>query len=109
MLIVAVLAGGYYYLHQKRVRHAEMREAEFQATMHALQNAGTNPLDSVYAEVAEAEVRQYYIAKRKGDLMQICVQAGLVVAGYLQAENETEYRKWKDTERADCSRAGLRQ
>lgn len=57
--------------------------------------------------VANDAVKQYDIAKNQGDKIQICVQAGLVSASYLQAQDETNYRKWKDIESQDCARAGM--
>jgi hypothetical protein len=39
-------------------------------------------------KVASDAVEQYRIAERQGDKMQICVQAGLVSAAYLQAKDE---------------------
>ena len=58
-------------------------------------------------KVASDFVTNYQIAKREGDKMQICVQAGIVTAAYLQAKDEANYRQWKQTKDADCSRAGL--
>ena len=45
--------------------------------------------------VATDAVKQYQITKRQGDKMQICVQAGLVTAAFLQAKAEDDYREWK--------------
>ncbi len=58
-------------------------------------------------QVAEDAVKQYEIAKKQGDKIQICVQAGLASAAYLQAQNETKYNEWKDIEKKDCRAAGL--
>lgn len=46
-------------------------------------------------EVALDAERQFYMAKRQGDKMQTYVQAGLVSAAYLQANDELNYDKWK--------------
>lgn len=59
-------------------------------------------------QVAQDAVDQYNIAKRQGDPIQICVQAGLVAAAYLQSEDSANYNKWKSTEASDCERAGVR-
>jgi len=64
-------------------------------------------MQSIEREVATDSVREYRIAKRQGDKMQICVQAGMVSAAFLQANDEVNYRKWKGVEETDCSRAGL--
>ena len=62
---------------------------------------------TIQADVARDAVTQYEIAKKQGDRIQICVQAGLVSAAYLQAKDEANYRRWKATEAADCKRAGV--
>ena len=64
-------------------------------------------MDDIYGQVVEDSVAQYEIAKRQGDPIQTCVQAGLVSAAYLQAQDESNYNTWKAIEQADCTRAGL--
>jgi hypothetical protein len=64
-------------------------------------------MDKIHNKVADDAVEQYNIAKRGGDKMQTCVQAGFVAAAYLQAKDETNYNKWKDIERTDCEAAGV--
>ena len=64
-------------------------------------------MDDIYKQVSDDSVKQYNIAKRQGDKIQICVQAGLVSASYLQANDEENYGKWKSIEKADCERAGI--
>ncbi len=64
-------------------------------------------MSGIEQQVAQDAVDQYNIAKRQGDAIQICVQAGLVSAAYLQAEDEGNYNLWKSTERSDCNRAGI--
>jgi len=66
-------------------------------------------LSDIENQVAEDAVKQYEIAKRQGDKMQICVQAGLVSAAYLQAKNEAKYNEWKAIEKKACSAAGVPQ
>jgi hypothetical protein len=73
---------------------------------HVAKNADTIQKD-IHAKVATDAVAQYGIAKRGGDAMQTCVQAGLVAAAYLQAKDEASYNTWKTTEKADCAAAGL--
>lgn len=70
------------------------------------QQAGTS-MDRIEDQVAEDSVRQYNLSKQAGDVIEICVQAGLVSAAYLQAEDQPNYLKWKEIEKADCKRAGL--
>jgi hypothetical protein len=61
----------------------------------------------INASVTSDVTKEYEIAARQGDKMQVCVQAGLVSAAYLQAHDEDKYREWKRREDSDCSRAGL--
>lgn len=57
--------------------------------------------------VANDAVKQYEMAQRSGTPSDICVQAMLVSASYLQAKDESNYQRWKQTEGADCERAGV--
>lgn len=66
-----------------------------------------NQMADIEKKVAEDSVSQYNIAKRQGDKIQICVQAGLVSAAYLQAKDEAKYSEWKSIESADCKAAGI--
>ena len=59
-------------------------------------------------KVATDAVEQFRIAERQGNKMQICVQAGLVAAAYLQAKAEGPYQTWKATEERLCRAAGVR-
>lgn len=69
--------------------------------------SGDNNLENIEKQVATDSVDQYNIAKKQGDPMMVCVQAGFVSAAYLQAKDDANYNKWKDIEKADCSKAGL--
>lgn len=69
--------------------------------------SGDKLLEDIHNKVATDAVAQYDIAKRQGDKMQTCVQAGFVAAAYLQAKDETNYTQWKATEKADCTAAGV--
>ena len=66
-------------------------------------------MDDIYDQVATDSVEQYNIAKRQGDPIQTCVQAGLVAAAYLQAKDEAQYNSWKAIESSDCAAAGMPQ
>lgn len=61
----------------------------------------------IHDQVANDAVQQYEMAKRSGDKMQTCVQAGFVKAAYLQAKDEPAFQKWTATEKADCEAAGV--
>ncbi len=59
-------------------------------------------------QVANEFEKQYLMAKRNGaSAVDICVQAGLVSAGYLQSQDESNYSKWKLIEKQDCLAAGV--
>lgn len=64
-------------------------------------------MDSTYDKVSSDMVAQYDIAKKQGDAMQTCVQAGMVSAAYLQAKDEVKYNEWKAIEKTDCKAAGI--
>ena len=64
-------------------------------------------MQKIENQVAADAVNQYQIAKRQGNAIQVCVQAGLVSAAYLQAKDEPNYQQWKKTEIEDCRRAGV--
>ncbi len=57
--------------------------------------------------VANDFEKQYEMSLRSGSAIDICVHAGLVSAAYLQAHDESNYQRWKQTESADCARAGI--
>jgi hypothetical protein len=74
-----------------------------------LEQQAAKDLQNIENQVAEDSVQEYNIAKNQGDPMQVCVQAGLVSAAYLQANDQKNYNKWKGIEKADCKAAGISQ
>ena len=64
-------------------------------------------MDNAANQVAKNAVQEYEIAKRGGDRMQTCVHAGFVVAAYLQAKDEANYKNWLDIKKRDCKAAGV--
>ncbi len=80
--------------------------AERTVERHAEQE-GARIMGDVQKQVANDAVAQYEIAKRNNDPVQVCVQAGMVAAAFLQAKDEPNFNKWKAVEKADCGRAGL--
>jgi hypothetical protein len=75
-------------------------------TYQAQQPAAQNMTDDIYNKVTAGAVDQYNIVRRNGSLMEICAQAGVVSAAYLQRRDEANYAIWKATETADCKAAG---
>jgi predicted nucleic acid-binding Zn-ribbon protein len=74
-----------------------------------LEKEAANNMSRIENQVAEDAVKQYQIASRNGTAMDICVQAGLVTAAFLQAKDEANYHRWKSIEENDCARAGVPQ
>ncbi|WP_157817635.1 zinc-ribbon domain-containing protein [Candidatus Thiodictyon syntrophicum] len=74
-----------------------------------LEKQAAKDLKQIESQVAWDQVTQYNIAKRQGDPIQICVQAGMVSAAYLQANDSFNYNQWKATEKSDCRAAGMPQ
>lgn len=72
-----------------------------------LDKQAAHEMQKIENQVAADAVNQYQIAKRQGNAIQVCVQAGLVSAAYLQAKDEPNYQQWKKTESEDCRRAGV--
>lgn len=58
-------------------------------------------------KVAADYIEKYEIALIQGDEMQICVQAGLVSAAFLNAKDQEQYNKWKSIEANRCQEAGI--
>ena len=64
-------------------------------------------MNKIENQVAEDAIRQYEIAKRSGSAMDAYVQAGMVAAAFLQAEDEANYKKWKEIEKEEAKNVGL--
>lgn len=64
-------------------------------------------MQKIQNKVAADSAAQYDIALRNGTAMDRCVQAGMVTAAYLQAQDEANYQKWKIVEANDCASAGV--
>jgi hypothetical protein len=74
-----------------------------------IEKQAAKDMQQITNQVAQDQVAQYNIAKRNGDAMQICVQAGMVSAAFLQSNDEPNFNKWKAVEKQDCAAAGLPQ
>lgn len=64
-------------------------------------------LQNIHEQVAQDMIAQYQIAKNHGNAIETCVQAGLVVAGFLQAKQEENHKKWLAVQKTDCKKAGM--
>lgn len=72
-----------------------------------LDNQVEKEMDKIEQQVAVDMVNQYKIAKRNGSAMDAYVQACFVAAAYLQAEDEENYRKWKEIEKREAKIVGM--
>lgn len=64
-------------------------------------------MQKIENKVAEDAVKQYEIAKKNGNAMDAYVQASVVCAAYLQANDEENYKKWKAIEAQEAKLAGF--
>lgn len=69
--------------------------------------AANRTMDSVHQQVVNDSIAQYRIAERGKDPIQTCVQAGFVVAAYLQAKDEANYQRWTEVKKQACAAAGM--
>lgn len=78
------------------------------AAERAFDQAVQGRMDAAMQKVANDAVAQYELVKQNdGGVMQLCVQAGMVKAAMIQAQDAAGIRRWSATERADCARAGV--
>jgi hypothetical protein len=64
-----------------------------------------NLKDATALDLAE----QFHIASKNGAKpMELCVQAGVVKAAYLQAKDEKQYQVWTALEDISCEEAGIK-
>lgn len=67
-------------------------------------------MEGIELQVAVDAENQYgIVARNGGSAIDRCVQAGMVTAAWLQANNDGKYEDWKKIETRDCRAAGLRQ
>ena len=74
-----------------------------------LEQQAADQMQTIENQVAEDAVKQYEIAKNSGNAIDAYVHAGIVAAAYLQAQDEPNYKKWKDIEREEAKNAGMSQ
>lgn len=72
-----------------------------------LESQAKTEMEKIENQVAEDAISQYEIAKRAGSAMDAYVQAGIVAAAFLQAEDEINYKKWKKIEEEEAKNVGL--
>jgi len=64
-------------------------------------------VNNISSQVARDAEKQYEIAKKNGEDMDAYIQAGIVAASYLQANDEENYKKWKKIEKEAGKKVGL--
>ena len=72
-----------------------------------LEEQAQKDINNISSQVARDAEKQYEIAKNNGEDMDAYVQAGMVSAAYLQANDEANYKKWKEIEKAAGKKIGL--
>lgn len=73
-----------------------------------LEKNATRAMDKIERQVADDQIQQFKIALHNGGtVMDLCVQAGMVTAALLQAQDAEQYAEWKKIEKKTCSAAGL--
>ncbi len=61
-----------------------------------------------YASTADQFVRQYEIVKKNGGgVIELCNAAGLAEAGFLQAGDAANHKKWLEIKRQHCAPLGM--
>jgi hypothetical protein len=117
---LAVMAAGGVALHLHLKDRAAMAayEAKFaakdreNAKAWADQHSGSanQIVDQSRRQVLYDAIKHYdLVSQSEGGGVQRCVQAGLVVAAAIQAQDADELKKWQLTQKSDCARAGIRQ
>lgn len=66
-----------------------------------------NDIQKIENQVAADAEKQYEIAKNSGSDMDAYVQAGMVKAAYLQANDQVNYKKWVEIEKEHGKKIGL--
>jgi hypothetical protein len=117
--LAAMAAGGVaLHVYLKDRAAAAAYEAKFAAKDRANaqawadQHSGTanQIVDQSRRQVLYDAMKQYDMVRQSdGSKVQLCVQAGLVVAAAIQAQDADELKRWQATQKADCSRAGIPQ
>lgn len=64
-------------------------------------------VNNISSQVARDAEKQYEIARKNGEDMDAYLQAGIVAAAYLQANDEANYKKWKKIEKEAGKKVGL--
>jgi hypothetical protein len=83
------------------------KERMVQSEMEKIQEQVPAQMQQIENQVADDAVKQYGIAERAGDKMQMYTQASLCAASFLQAKDEANYRKWLDIQHKLAKQIGM--
>jgi len=72
-----------------------------------LEKQAANDQQEIENQVVVDAEKEYEIAKSSGQAMDAYVHAGIVAAAYLQANDQVNYKKWKDIEEQEAKNAGV--
>jgi hypothetical protein len=53
------------------------------------------------------QIKKFQMAGQGGNVMEICARAEIIAAAFLQANDELNYKHWKEVERVDCQVANM--
>jgi hypothetical protein len=73
----------------------------------AITDQSAELMDTIELHVAEEAEAQYQMVQRSGTVIDMCMQAGMVAAAWLQARDAAKYDFWKDIEAKTCANAGV--
>lgn len=72
-----------------------------------MQKITDHNLDTINKKLAQSAVQQFNMTVKTGSIIDICVQASVVEAAYLQAKDETNYQEWHKLKALACKKANL--
>lgn len=70
-------------------------------------DSGQDTLEAIKRQVIDDAIKQYQIVEKSGNIVDMCVQAGIVKAAYLQANDESGYNSWSNITSKACEAAGM--
>ncbi|MDD5360015.1 MAG: hypothetical protein PHI02_07080 [Sulfurovaceae bacterium] len=96
----------------------QRNDLELSRTYSTTQESGDNIYDNVIdsgqpiveaakKQVIDDAIKQYQIVEKSGNIVDMCVQAGIVKAAYLQANDESGYKSWSNITTKACEAAGM--
>lgn len=92
-LIILALGGIWFFASGGFEEQINNKTAEFTA--------------NIEQKVRNDLLTQYEFTKKHGTASEIYVQSSFIVAHYLQAKDEANYKKWKTIARQDAKKAGV--